>query len=128
MPGIYTTGTYDAAEWEPVDLITVSHNESISALRQGGIQILQIFGGNISILEKKIRDLREGIVSEMEKKLPNKEDYMIVGLDMETTILDRAIVIVGSGTLLHRRVRRGGARGATRVNVRNQTRKRNKRS
>jgi len=124
MPGIYTTGTYDASEWEPVDLITVSHNESISALRQGGIQILQIFGGNISILEKKIRDLREGIVSEMEKKLPNKEDYMIVGLDMETTILDRAIVIVGSGTLLHRRARRGGARGSVRGVTRKQTRKR----
>ena len=122
MPGIYTTGTYDPAEWEPVDLVTVSHNESISALRQGGIQILQIFGGNISILEKKIRDLREGVVLEMEKKLPNKEDYMIVGLDMETTILDRAIVIVGSGTLLHRRARRGGARVSTRVNARNQTR------
>jgi hypothetical protein len=121
MPGIYTTGTYDASEWEPVDLITVSHNESISALRQGGIQILQIFGGNISFLEKKIRDLREGIVSEMEKKLPNKEDYMIVGLDMETTILDRAIIIVGSGTLLHRRARRGGAR---RITSRGTTRKR----
>ena len=114
MPGIYTTGTYDTSEWEPVDLITVSHNEAISGLRQVGIEILQIFGGKIDILEKKIRDLREGVVSEMEKKLPNKDEYMIVGLDMETTILDRAIVIVASGTLLRRRQRKGGARNVTR--------------
>jgi uncharacterized protein YbjQ (UPF0145 family) len=116
MPGVYTTGTYDTSEWEPVDLITVSHNEAISMIRQGGIQILQIFGGKIDILEKKVCDLREGIVKEMEKKLPNKEDYIIVGLDMETTILDRALVIVASGTLLHRRQRKGGARKLTRRN------------
>jgi uncharacterized protein YbjQ (UPF0145 family) len=114
MPGIYTTGAYDTSVWEPVDLITVSHNESISALRQGGIQILQIFGGKIDILEKKIRDLREGIVKEMEKQLPNKEDHIIVGLDMETTIVDRALIIVASGTLLRRIQRKGGMRNLTR--------------
>lgn len=114
MPGIYTTGTYDTSEWEPIDLITVSHNESISGLRQVGIEILQVFGGKIDLLEKKVKDVREGVVSEMQKKLPNNTDYMIVGLDIETTVVDRAVIIVASGTLLRRRQRAGGARKLTR--------------
>jgi hypothetical protein len=45
MPGVYTTGVYDTSEWEPVDMVTVSHNESISALRGIGVGIGKIFGG-----------------------------------------------------------------------------------
>jgi uncharacterized protein YbjQ (UPF0145 family) len=110
MPGIYTTGTYDTSEWEPIDLVTVSHNEAISALRQEGIKIMELFGGKIDFLEKKIRDVREGVVSEMQKKLPNNTDYMIVGLDIETTVVDRAVVIVASGTLLRKKKIGGGKR------------------
>ena len=52
MPGVYTTGIYDTTLWEPVDMIVVSHNESISALRDFGVGIGQIFGGKSELLEK----------------------------------------------------------------------------
>lgn len=110
MPGVYTTGIYDTTLWEPVDMITVSHNESISALRDFGVGIGQIFGGKSELLEKKINDLRQGLILEAEKLLRTRgDDYMIVGFDMETSHFDRAIIMIGTGTLLRRRKQMGGA-------------------
>ena len=110
MPGVYTTGHYDTNEWEPVDMITVSHNESISALRDIGVGIGQIFGGKSDLLEKKIMDLREGLIKEAEKLLKTKGDnYMIVGFDMETSQFDRAIIIIGTGTLLRKKITSAGS-------------------
>jgi uncharacterized protein YbjQ (UPF0145 family) len=110
MPGVYTTGVYDTNEWEPVDMVTVSHNESISALRDIGMGIGQIFGGKSSLLEKKIVDLREGLIKEAEKLVKAKgADYMIVGFDMETSQFDRAFVIIGTGTLLRKKGQKGGS-------------------
>ena len=110
MPGVYTTGFYDTNEWEPVDLVIVSHNESISALRDFGVGIGQIFGGKSELLEKKIVDLREGLIKEAENLLKTKGDnYMIVGFDMETSQFDRAIIIIGTGTLLRKKKNGGGA-------------------
>jgi uncharacterized protein YbjQ (UPF0145 family) len=109
MPGVYTTGNYDTILWEPVDMITVSHNESISALRDFGVGIGQIFGGKSSLLEKKIMDLREGLIREAEKLVKEKGDnYMIVGFDMETSQFDRAFIVIGTGTLLRRKNQSGG--------------------
>uniref|UniRef100_A0A6C0ANW9 Heavy metal-binding domain-containing protein n=1 Tax=viral metagenome TaxID=1070528 RepID=A0A6C0ANW9_9ZZZZ len=110
MPGVYTTGSYDTNEWEPVDMVTVSHNESISALRDIGVGIGQIFGGKSDLLEKKILDLREGLIKEAEKLLKTKGDnYMIVGFDMETSQFDRAIIVIGTGTLLRKKKQSAGA-------------------
>jgi uncharacterized protein YbjQ (UPF0145 family) len=111
MPGVYTTGVYDTSQWEPVDMVTVSHNESISALRDFGMGVGQIFGGKSELLEKKIVDLREGLIKEAEKLVKAKgSDYMIVGFDMETSQFERLFVIIGTGTLLRRKNSQGGAR------------------
>ena len=110
MPGVYTTGVYDTNEWEPVDMVTVSHNESISALRDIGMGIGQIFGGKSSLLEKKIVDLREGLIKEAEKLVKEKgANYMIVGFDMETSQFDRTFIIIGTGTLLRKKGQKGGS-------------------
>jgi uncharacterized protein YbjQ (UPF0145 family) len=108
MPGVYTTGTYDVTQWEPVDIITVSHNEAVSILRDMGIQFGQIFGGKSDLLEKKIKDLRETMIKMAEKLVPNK-DHMIVGFDVETSQFEQIFILVGTGTLL-RRIKRGGRR------------------
>ena len=109
MPGVYTTGFYDVNEWEPVDMVTVSHNESISALRDIGVGFGQIFGGKSDLLEKKIVDLREGLIKEAEKLVKSKgSDYMIVGFNMETSQFERVFVIIGTGTLLRKKKQSGG--------------------
>ena len=59
MPGVYTSGHYDTNEWEPVDMVTVAHNESISLVRGIGVEFGQIFGGKSTLLEKKILDLQQ---------------------------------------------------------------------
>ena len=110
MPGVYTTGIYDTSEWEPVDIVTVAHNESISLVRGIGVEFGQIFGGKSELLEKKILDLREGLIKEAEKLLKTKGDnYMIVGFDMETSQFDRAIIVIGTGTLLRKKRQSAGA-------------------
>lgn len=109
MPGVYTTGFYDVNEWEPVDMVTVSHNESISALRDIGVGFGQIFGGKSDLLEKKIVDLREGLIKEAEKLVKSKGDnYIIVGFNMETSQFERVFVIIGTGTLLRKKKQSGG--------------------
>ncbi len=109
MPGVYTTGFYDVNEWEPVDMVTVSHNESISTLRDIGVGIGQIFGGKSDLLEKKIVDLREGLIKEAEKLVKSKGDnYIIVGFNMETSQFERVFVIIGTGTLLRKKKQSGG--------------------
>ena len=115
MPGVYTTGVYDTNEWEPVDMVTVSHNESISALRGIGVGIGQIFGGKSNLLEKKIVDLREGLIKEAEKLVKAKgSNYMIVGFIMETSQFENAFVIIGTGTLLRKKGQKGGRSRQTR--------------
>ena len=110
MPGVYTTGYYDTSEWEPVDMITVAHNESISFVRGIGVEFGQIFGGKSSLLEKKILDLREGLIKEAEKLVKEKgENYMIVAFEMETSQYDKAFIIIGSGTLLRKKKQSGGS-------------------
>jgi uncharacterized protein YbjQ (UPF0145 family) len=110
MPGVYTTGFYDVNEWEPVDMVTVSHNESISALRDIGVGFGQIFGGKSDLLEKKIVDLREGLIKEAEKLVKSKGDnYIIVGFNMETSQFERVFVIIGTGTLLRKKKQSGGS-------------------
>ena len=110
MPGVYTTGFYDVNVWEPVDMVTVSHNESISALRGIGVGIGQIFGGKSNLLEKKIVDLREGLIKEAEKLVKSKgSDHMIVGFNMETSQFENAFVIIGTGTLLRKKKQSGGS-------------------
>jgi uncharacterized protein YbjQ (UPF0145 family) len=110
MPGVYTTGFYDVNEWEPVDMVTVSHNESISTLRDIGVGIGQIFGGKSDLLEKKIVDLREGLIKEAEKLVKSKGDnYIIVGFNMETSQFERVFVIIGTGTLLRKKKQSGGS-------------------
>lgn len=113
MPGVYTIGTYDTAEWEPIDIVTVSHNESISGLRDIGVDIGQIFGGKSELLEKKIKDMRDAIINEVQKLVKDK-DHMIVGLDIETTQYDRIFIVIATGTLLQRRKRMGGGKRTTR--------------
>jgi uncharacterized protein YbjQ (UPF0145 family) len=111
MPGVYTTGHYDTNEWEPVDLVTVTHNESVSMVRDFGVGIGQIFGGKSSLLEKKITDLREGLIREAEKVVKEKGDnYMIIGFDMETLQFDRAFIVIGTGTLLRKKKQSGGSK------------------
>jgi uncharacterized protein YbjQ (UPF0145 family) len=111
MPGVYTTGHYDTNEWEPVDMITVAHNESISLVRGIGVEIGQIFGGKSSLLEKKITDLREGLIKEAEKIVKEKGDnYIVVAFEMETTQFDKAFVIIGTGTLLRKKTHTGGSK------------------
>ena len=113
MPGVYTTGFYDVNEWEPVDMVTVSHNESISALRDIGVGIGQIFGGKSDLLEKKIVDLREGLIKEAEKLVKSKGDnYIIVGFNMETSQFERVFVIIGTGTHLRKKKQSGGAQSS----------------
>lgn len=110
MPGVYTTGYYDTNEWEPVDMITVAHNESISFMRGIGVEFGQIFGGKSSLLEKKILDLREGLIKEAEKLVKSKGDnYMVVAFEMETSQYDKAFIIIGSGTLLRKKKQSGGS-------------------
>ena len=114
MPGVYTTGFYDVNEWEPVDMVTVSHNESISTLRDIGVGIGQIFGGKSDLLEKKIVDLREGLIKEAEKLVKSKGDnYIIVGFNMETSQFERVFVIIGTGTLLRKKKQKGGTQSST---------------
>ena len=113
MPGVYTTGFYDVNEWEPVDMVTVSHNESISALRDIGVGFGQIFGGKSDLLEKKIVDLREGLIKEAEKLVKSKGDnYIIVGFNMETSQFERVFVIIGTGTLLRKKKQKGGTQSS----------------
>ena len=109
MPGVYTSGHYDTNEWEPVDMITVSHNEAVSMVRGIAVGIGQIFGGKSSLLEKKIKDLREGLIKEAEKVVKEKGDnYMIVGFDIETSGFDGAFIVIGTGTLLRKKKQSGG--------------------
>jgi uncharacterized protein YbjQ (UPF0145 family) len=115
MPGVYTTGAYDTSEWEPVDIITVSHNESLSALRSLAVGIGQIFGGKSDLLEKKIVDLRGGLIKEAEKLVKSKgTNHMIVGFIMETSQFENAFVIIGTGTLLRKKKHNGGSQSSTR--------------
>ena len=114
MPGVYTIQSYDTNVWEPVDLITVSHNEAISGLRDFGLGITELFGGKMSLLEKKVKDLREGVVRELEERVKGGNE-MIIGLDMETTLFERTLIIVASGTLLRRKGTHGGKRATRRV-------------
>ena len=110
MPGVYTSGHYDTNEWEPVDMVTVAHNESISLVRGIGVEFGQIFGGKSTLLEKKILDLREGLIKEAEKLVKEKgENYMIVAFEMETSQYDKAFIIIGSGTLLRKKKQSGGS-------------------
>lgn len=110
MPGVYTTGHYDTNEWEPVDIVTVAHNESVSMVRGFAVGIGQMFGGKSSLLEKKIKDLREGLIKEAEKLVKEKGDnYMIVGFDMETSGFDSAFIVIGTGTLLRKKRQSGGS-------------------
>ena len=110
MPGVYTTGYYDTNEWEPVDIVTVAHNESISFFRGIGVEFGQMFGGKSSLLEKKIVDLREGLIKEAEKLVKEKGDnYMIVGFEMETSHFEKAFIIIGTGTLLRKKKQSGGS-------------------
>jgi len=110
MPGVYTTGTYDTNEWEPVDIITVAHNESVSFVRAIGVGFGEMLGGKSSLLEKKIMDLREGLIKEAEKLVKDKGDnYMIVGFDMETSGFGQTFIVIGSGTLLRKKEHSGGA-------------------
>ena len=102
MPGVYTIQSYDTNVWEPVDLITVSHNEAISGLRDFGMNITQLFGGKMALLEKKVKDLREGVIAELEQYVKGP-DMMIIGLDMETNLFERTLIIVATGTLLRRK-------------------------
>ena len=113
MPGVYTTGHYDTNEWEPVDMITVAHNESISFVRGIGVEFGQIFGGKSSLLEKKITDLREGLIKEAEKIIKEKGDnYIMVGFEMETSQFDKAFIIIGTGTLLRKKKQSGGSKSS----------------
>lgn len=113
MPGVYTTGHYDTDEWEPVDMITVSHNEAVSALRGFAVGFGQMFGGKSSLLEKKIIDLREGLIKEAEKVLKEKgNNHMIVGFDMETSGFDGAFIVIGTGTLLRKKKQSGGTKSS----------------
>jgi uncharacterized protein YbjQ (UPF0145 family) len=109
MPGVYTTGVYDTSIWEPIDIVTVSHNESISMLRDFGVAVGQIFGGKSELLEKKIKDLRDNIIKEAEKLIKDN-DHMIVGLDIETSQYQHIFVVIATGTLLRRRAHSGGKR------------------
>ena len=107
MPGVYTSGTYDPDTWEPVDIITVSHNEAISFFREIGVKFGQIFGGKSSLLEKKIRDLRENIIKQAEALIKDK-DHMIVGFDIETSQYQDIFILIGTGTMLKRKKMSGG--------------------
>ena len=110
MPGVYTTGHYDTNEWEPVDIISVAHNESVSLVRGIGVGIGEMFGGKSSLLEKKILDLRQGLVKEAEKLVREKGDnYMVVAFDIETSGFGQTFIVIGSGTLLRRKKQSGGS-------------------
>lgn len=110
MPGVYTTGHYDTNEWEPVDIITVAHNESVSFVRGIGVGIGEMFGGKSSLLEKKIMDLRQGLINEAEKLVKAKGDnYMIVAFDMETSGFGQTFIVIASGTLLRKKRQSAGA-------------------
>ena len=107
MPGVYTSGTYDPDTWEPVNIVTVSHNEAISYFREIGVQIGQLFGGKSNLLEKKIKDLRENIIKQAEDLIKDK-DHMIVGFDIETSQYQDVFILIGTGTMLHRKKLSGG--------------------
>jgi hypothetical protein len=110
MPGVYTTGHYDTNEWEPVDIVTVAHNESVSLVRGIGVGIGEMFGGKSSLLEKKILDLRHGLIKEAEKLVKEKGDnYMIIAFDIETSGFGQTFIVIGSGTLLRRKRQSGGS-------------------
>jgi uncharacterized protein YbjQ (UPF0145 family) len=110
MPGVYTSGNYDTSEWEPVDMITVAHNESVSLVRGIGVGIGEIFGGKSELLEKKILDLRRGLINEAEKLVKEKGDnYMVVGFDIETSGFGQTFIVIGSGTLLRKKKQSAGA-------------------
>jgi uncharacterized protein YbjQ (UPF0145 family) len=112
MPRVFTTTSYDTNIWEPVKMVTAAHNEAISAVRDIGLSITQLFGGKMGLLDKKLVDLREGVIRELEEQAP--EDHMIVGVDFETNILERTMIVVASGTLLRRKRSSGGRRRTTR--------------
>jgi uncharacterized protein YbjQ (UPF0145 family) len=111
MPGVYTTGHYDTNEWEPVDIVTVAHNESVSLVRGIGVGVGELFGGKSKLLEKTILDLREGLIKEAEKLVKEKgNNYMIVGFDIETSEFGQTLlVIIGTGTLLRKKRQSGGS-------------------
>lgn len=95
-------------------MITAAHNEAISAVRDIGLGITQLFGGKMGLLDKKLIDLREGVLKEMEAQVP--EDHIVVGVDFETNILERTMFVVASGTLLRKkRTSTGGNRSRRRT-------------
>jgi uncharacterized protein YbjQ (UPF0145 family) len=107
MPGVYTTQFYDVNEWEPIDIITVSHNEAVSFFRDIGVQFGQLFGGKSALLEKKMKDLREIMIKEAEKLIKDK-DHIIVGFDVETSQYEHIFILIATGTLLKRKNSQGG--------------------
>lgn len=102
MPRVFTTTTYDTNLWEPVKLVTASHNQAISAIRNFGIGITEIFGGQMSLMDKKLIDLRDGVIKDLEALVPD-ENHMIIGVDFETNIFERTLIVVASGTLLRKK-------------------------
>lgn len=116
MSRVFTTSSFDTNIWEPVKLITSSHNEAISAIRNIGLGITEIFGGKMNLLTKKLIDLREGVIKDLEAQVPN-ENHMIIGVDFETNILDRTLIVVATGTLLRKKksVVKGGKRNTRKV-------------
>ena len=56
----------------------------------------------MNLLTKKLIDLREGVIKDLEAQVPN-ENHMIIGVDFETNILDRTLIVVATGTLLDQR-------------------------
>jgi uncharacterized protein YbjQ (UPF0145 family) len=120
MPGVYTTQFYDVNEWEPVDIITVSHNEAVSLFRDIGVQFGQLFGGKSYLLEKKMKDLRETMIKRAESLIKDK-DHIMVGFDVETSQYQQIFILIATGTLLKRKNSQGG--GAKTAHKRNTRRR-----
>lgn len=117
MPHVFTTTSYDTNLWEPVKLVTASHNEAISAVRNFGLGITELFGGKMGLLDKKLIDLRTGVIGDLEAQVPG-DNHMIIGVDFETNVFERTLIVVATGTLLRKKgvATVGGRkrRGATR--------------
>jgi uncharacterized protein YbjQ (UPF0145 family) len=113
MPKVLSTTTYDTNLWEPVKLVTASHNEAISGIRDFALSITQIFGGKMELLDKKLVDLRTGVIKELEAQIPD-DTHMIIGVDFETNILERTMIVVASGTLLRKKKNQSGGKRRTR--------------
>ena len=112
---LITLSTYDAREWEPVNLVQGISVHSISFFRSLFGSISGLVGGRQQMIEEKYLDVRNEALQEIAKRAEAMGCEAVYGLEVETTELgNNFVVFIAAGTAMKRK-RTGGRAKPTRA-------------